>query len=123
MLQPTILSIGVLFFDDGEIEVGIGSKTDTGQPVFGTDTAVVRTSGRYFVRRTPGRPLLLPQAKTRNQALVSRVVGPRKVLQEARATPDHFEKSAACGVVFFVLTEMLGHLLDTGGKHRDLNPG
>lgn len=115
--------IGVLFFDDGEIEAGKESKTDSGQPASDVDAFVVRTSRRYFARRTPSSPLLLPQAKTRNQALVSRMVGPSEVLQEARTTPDHFEKSAACSVVLFGLAEMLGHLLDTGGKHRDLNLG
>ncbi len=63
----------------------------------------------------------LAQAEFGNNGLVPRAVCSREVFQKARPATDHLQQPASGSVIFLVLFQVFGQLLDSRSQQGDLH--
>ena len=65
--------------------------------------------------------VLFPQAEPGDDAVIALLVFFAHVLEQRSPCGNHFEQSAARGMVLAVALEMLGKLVDSLGQNRNLD--
>ncbi len=71
-------------------------------------------------RREFGGELLVADAEFGDQPCVAGVIFSFQITKQSLASSDEFEKTEARGVVFFVLFEVIGQIVDAIGQKGDL---
>jgi hypothetical protein len=66
--------------------------------------------------------LLVAESKVLNNLAVSIDVGPLEVIQEPATLAHHFEQPAPAVMIFGVLLEVVGEVVDAFCEDRDLHP-
>ena len=65
----------------------------------------------------------MPKLQLLCNRLIARQVGLMEVIQQTTALPDHFQQAASGAVVFDVLLQMLGQVINPLGQKGDLHVG
>lgn len=71
----------------------------------------------------PLSPNLPSQPQACDQCAVSLHILPSQVVEQPASLAHHHQEASAAVMIAFVLTQMLGQMVDTFGEQRDLNLG